>query len=75
MLAQSLIKILRNVRARLHPSYYGKAQLIVSNLKKDTEMKDRHDECEEIDEPFLRTLPLGQIQVMNQTPTSHADRK
>lgn len=76
MLAQSLVKILRNVHVCLRPSHYGKApQLIVSNLKKNTVMKDRHGECEEIDEPFLKTLPLGQIQVMNQTPTSHADGK
>lgn len=27
------------------------------NLKRDSEMKDRRDECEEIDEAFLRTLP------------------
>jgi len=60
--------------------YYGKAaqiasQWIVKMLKRDSEVKDRRDECEEIDEAFLRTLPSGQTQVMNQTLTSHADRK
>lgn len=61
MLAQSLVKILRNVRVfasvLLWKSTTDCLAVESENLKRDSEMKDRRDECEEIDEAFLRTLP------------------
>lgn len=79
MLVQRLVKIQRSVCVFASVILWKRTADCLAveseNLKRDTEMEDRRDECEEIDEAFLRTLPSGQIQVMNQTPTSHADGK
>lgn len=57
MLVQSLVKIQRSgcvcASVILWKSTADCLAVQSENLKRDTEMKDRRDECEEIDEAFF----------------------
>lgn len=57
MLVQSLVKIQRSGRVCVSVIRWKSTADCLAveseNLKRDTEMKDRHDECEEIDEVFF----------------------